>query len=130
MAMHRRIDAAASAAVAKRAAARDVMILAALGAPVDDAAQSFIVDSAPTGGVHADPGAMVSLMSAVDAHALGDAALLAVVASGPGPAKLDAESVSGIIRALLSVGLEADARRFAIEAILAGPPAAAAAAPR
>jgi hypothetical protein len=49
--------------------------------------------------------------------------LLAVAASGDGPARLDADSLSRIIRALRAVGLEADARRFAVEAILAGAPA-------
>lgn len=126
-AMHRRIDAAGSVAAAKRVAARDLLILSALGAPADALVQDFIAANAPVGGARADAGAMLALTNAVDQHALGDAALLAVQASGRGPAKLDAESTSAIVRALRSVGLDNDARRFAIEAILAGAPTVAAA---
>ncbi|MFT3729260.1 MAG: hypothetical protein QM759_15665 [Terricaulis sp.] len=122
--MHRRIDAAGSVAAAKRAAARDLMIFLALGAPADETVQSFLAANTPAGGAHADAAAMSALANAVDQHALGDAGLLAVVASGPGPAKLDAESVSGIVRALHGAGLDTDARRFAVEAIIAGAPAA------
>ena len=51
------------------------------------------------------------------------AALLAVVAAGEGgPARLDAESVERIIRALRGLRLEDDARRIAVEALLAGAP--------
>lgn len=122
VALHRRIDAAGSAAAAKRGAARDAMILAALGAPVDGAVQSFIVQNPPSGGARAESGAMLSLANAVEQHALGDAALLAAVAAGDGPAKLDAESIDRIVRALRGVGLNDDARRFAVEALLAGAP--------
>ena len=65
---------------------------------------------------------MLSLANAVEQHALGDAALLAAVAAGDGPAKLDAESIDRIVRALRGVGLNDDARRFAVEALLAGAP--------
>ena len=129
MVMHRRIDAAGSVIAAKRVAARDLLILSALGATADATVQDFIGANAPVGGVHADAATMLALTTAVDQHALGDAGLLAVAASGRGPAKLDAESVSAIIRALRGVGLDSDARRFAVEAILAGAPAATAAAP-
>jgi hypothetical protein len=121
-ALHRRIDAAGATAPARRAAARDVMILAALGAPVDGPVQSFIVDNPPQGGARAESGAMLALSSAVENQALGDAALLATVAAGNGPAKLDAESISNVIRALRGVRLDNDARRFAVEALLAGAP--------
>jgi hypothetical protein len=122
MAMHRRIDAAGSGAAAKRAAARDVIILAALGAPVDGAVQSFIVQNPPQGGARAESGTMLALANAVEHGELGDAALLATVAAGDGPAKLDAESIDRIVRALRGVRLEDDARRFAVEALLAGAP--------
>ena len=45
--MQRRIDAGASQ---PRAAARDVAILAALGAPMDGAAQTFLLANTPQGG--------------------------------------------------------------------------------
>ncbi len=121
MAMHRRIDGATAAAA--RAAARDVAILAALGAPVDGGVQSFLFANAPQGGARADTGAMLALAAAVERGAVGEGALLAVAAAGEGGyARLDAESVERIIRALRGLGLEGDARRVAVEAILAGPP--------
>lgn len=121
MAMHRRIDAATTAT--SRAAARDVAILAALGAPVDGTVQSFLFANAPQGGARADTGAMLALAAAVERGAVGEGALLAVAAAGEGGyARLDAESVERIIRALRGLGLEADARRVAVEAILAGAP--------
>lgn len=123
LAMHRRIDAAGSGAASKRAAARDVAILAALGAPVDGTVQSFLIANAPQGGARADAGAMLALAGAVERNAVGEGALLAVTAAGEaGPARLDAESLERIIRALRALRLEDDARRFGVEAILAGPP--------
>lgn len=119
-AMHRRID--AGGASGARAAARDVAILAALGAPVDGQVQGFLIANAPQGGARANAGAVLALTNAADRGALGEGALLAVVASGDGVARLDADSVDGILRALRALRLENDARRFAIEAILAGAP--------
>ncbi|WP_395645094.1 hypothetical protein [Terricaulis sp.] len=119
-AMHRRIDGAG--ARGGPAAARDVAILAALGAPVDAQVQTFLLANAPAGGTRANAGAMLALQNAADRGALGEGALLAVVASGDGVARLDADSVDGIIRSLRALRLENDARRFAIEAILAGAP--------
>jgi hypothetical protein len=121
MAMQRRIDRASRQQA--RAAARDVAILAALGAPADGAVQTFLVSNAPQGGARAESGAMLALESAVERGAGGEGALLAVVAAGEGgPARLDAESVARIIHALRGLRLEDDARRVAAEAILAGAP--------
>jgi hypothetical protein len=120
MALQRRIDAGAAQ---PRAAARDAVILAALGAPVNGGAQAFVFANAPQGGARADSGAMLALAAAVERGATGEGALLAVVAAGEGgPARLDAESLERIIRALRGLRLEEDARRIAAEAILAGPP--------
>lgn len=117
-AIHRRIDAGGA-----RAAARDVAILSALGAQVDGQVQRFLLANPPQGGARAEAGAMLTLANAVERGALGEAALLAVAAAGEGgPARLDAESLERIIRALRALRLEADARRFAAEAILAGAP--------
>lgn len=122
VAMQRRIDAAGTAQA--RAAARDVAILAALGAPADGSVQRFILANAPQGGARADAGALVALGSAVERRAVGEGALLAVAAAGEGgPARLDADSVAQIIRALRTLGLDQDARQIAAEAILAGAPA-------
>jgi hypothetical protein len=121
MAMQRRIDRAGRQQA--RAAARDIAILAALGAPADGAVQTFLVANPPQGGARADSGAMLALTSAVERGAVGEGALLAVVAAGEGgPARLDAESIERIVRALRELGLEDDARRVAAEAILAGTP--------
>lgn len=121
MAMQRRIDRATPQQA--RAAARDVAILAALGAPLEGGVQTFLLANAPQGGARADSGAMLALASAVERGAIGEGALLAVVAIGDGgPARLDAESVERIIRALRGLRLEDEARRIAAEAILAGAP--------
>ena len=122
MALHRRIDAAGTGARA-RVAAREITILAALGAPVDGAVQTFVLANAPQGGARAESGAMLALACAVERGAAGEGALLAVVAAGEGgPARLDAESLERILRALRGLRLEDDARRIAVEAILAGAP--------
>ncbi len=124
-ALQRRID---NAGRNPRAAARDATILAALGAPVGGEASAFLLANPPQGGARADSGAMLSLGAAVERGAVGEGALLAVVAAGQaGPARLDAESLDRVIRALRGLGLETDARRIAAEAILAGPPPAPAA---
>jgi hypothetical protein len=120
VAMQRRIDRGAGQ---PRAAARDVAILAALGAPVDGTVQSFLLTNPPQGGARADAGAMLALNAAAERGAVGEGALLAVAAAGEGgPARLDADSLDGLIRALRALRLEEDARRIAAEAILAGPP--------
>ncbi|GAM97979.1 exonuclease SbcC [alpha proteobacterium U9-1i] len=121
MAVRRRIDAAGASQA--RAAARDVAILSAIGLPADEGAQAFVLANAPTGGARADAGAMLALSNAVERRAGGEVALLAIVAGGEaGPARLDAESLERVIRALRAAGLADDARRFAVEALLAGAP--------
>lgn len=120
IAMQRRID---RGAAQPRTAARDVAILSALGAPVDGTVQAFLLTNTPQGGVRADTGAMLALASAVERGAIGEGALLAVVAAGEGgPARLDADSVANLIRALRGLRLDDEARRVAAEAILAGQP--------
>lgn len=122
MAVQRRID--AGGASGARAAARDVAILAALGFPADGAAQRFVLANAPQGGARADAGAMLALANAGERRAAGEAALLAVVAAGQaGPARLDADSLANILRALRAAGLGGEARRIGVEALLAGQPA-------
>lgn len=121
LALHRRMD--AGGASLARAAARDVAIMLALGAPADGAVQAFMFANPPQGGAAADAGAMLALSSAIARNANGEAALLAVIAAGEGgPARLDADSLDRIIRSLRAIGLERDARRFAAEALLAGAP--------
>jgi len=119
-AVHARIDGGGAAQA--RAASRDVALMAAIGFPLDGAAQNLLLTTPPQGGVRADPGAMAALTSALERRATGEAALLVVVAAGDGPAKLDTESAAYLIRVLRALGLDDEARRFAVEAILAGPP--------
>lgn len=117
--LHQRIDGGGGAR-----AARDVAILAALGVATDGQAQRFLIANAPQGGARADAGLMLALQNAADRNAAGEAALLAAAAVGEGGlSRLDAESVSQIIRTLRTLRLDDDARRFAAEAILAGAPA-------
>ena len=94
-----------------------------MGAPVDGSVQAFLLNNAPQGGARADTGAMLALAAAVERGAIGEGALLAAAAAGEGgPARLDAESLERIIRALRGLRLDDDARRIAIEALLAGQP--------
>jgi hypothetical protein len=66
---------------------------------------------------------MLALAASVERGAIGEGALLAVAATGEaGPARLDAESLERIIRALRGLRLEEDARRIAVEALLADAP--------
>lgn len=106
-----------------RAAARDVTLLAALGGQADDETQAFLTANASTGGVAADAATMTALADAVQRQALGEVTLLSALAINPRPSRLDAPSVAQVIGALRAIGLESDARRLAVETILAGIPA-------
>jgi hypothetical protein len=122
MVLQRRIDRGARQHA--RTAARDVTILLALGASTNESVQAFLTANPPQGGAAADADTLRALAAAAERNAAGEGAVLAVVAAGQaGPARLDAGSVAAIIQALRSLGLEADARRVAAEAILAGQPA-------
>lgn len=122
LAMKRRIDAAGASLA--RAASRDVAILAALGAQPDEATQAFLTATPPTGGTAADAATMTALTDAVQRGATGEVGLLAALALHPRPGRLNAESLGQIIGALRTAGFESDARRVAVEAILAGQPTA------
>jgi hypothetical protein len=121
-AMKRRID--AGGASLARPAARDVTLLAALGAQPDEATQAFLTATPPTGGVAADATTMTALADAVQRQATGEVGLLASLALHPRPGRLNAESLTQVIGALRGAGFESDARRVVVEAILAGQPAA------
>jgi hypothetical protein len=119
-ALSRRIDAAG--ATGARGAARDVVIMVAAGAPSNASIDAFLAANPPQGGAAADAGFLLALASASERRAVGETALLAVSACGDGPWRLDAVSLARILSALRAVGLDADARRIAVEAILAGAP--------
>ena len=120
-AMKRRIESAGVGAA--RSAARDVTLLAALGAQADDATQAFLAANTSTGGAPADAATMTALADAAQRQAVGEVALLSALTIHPRPSRLDAASLAQVINAMRSVGLESDARRLAVEAILAGLPA-------
>jgi hypothetical protein len=90
---------------------------------MDETTQGFLLANAPQGGASADAGVLLALAAAVERGAVGEGALLAVIAGGDaGPARLDADSLGRVIRALRALRLEDDARRFAVEALVAGAP--------
>lgn len=128
IALKRRIN--AGGASMGRAAARDIALLTALGAQGDETTQAFFTATPPTGGAATDAATMTALADAVQRQATGEVGLLAALALHPRPGRLNAESLSQIIGALRAAGLENDARRVAIEAILAGQPVAPAPARR
>ena len=121
----RRIDTAAGPA--RAGAARDAMILAAMGASLDSNAQTFLQSNPATGGAPANAEALSALISAAQRGSVGEAGIAAALAAGEGPARLSAESLAQILRALRQAGLDDHARSFAVEALLAGPPGAPAA---
>lgn len=123
MAVHRRMD--GSSTPTARTTARDALIMGAVGFQFDGAAQAFVAANAPQGGVAADAGALSVLNAAAERGSVGEVALYAAIAAGNGPATLDANSVVAIIRALRAARMDGEARRFAVEAILAGGPTAA-----
>jgi hypothetical protein len=99
-------------------AMRDVMILQALGFPLDNAVRRAQLARAPEGGRPADGAVLAALLAASDAGSMGETALLAAIACAPGPGQLDAHSVWTILVSLRLVGLEDEAQAIAAEALL------------
>lgn len=102
-------------------AMRDVLVLQALGFPVDAGVRRAQLATAPAGGRAADPAVLAALVGASEAGAVGETALLAAIAASPGPAALDGPSLWVVITSLRLVGLEDAARAIAVEAFLAPP---------
>lgn len=117
LAIARRVDSAINPAIARRAA-RDIAALSALGAPLTDAAAAMTTRADPAAR-RADPALLAQLVTASQKGAVGETALLAAAALGEGAHTLDPASLTSIIQALRAVGLDADARMVAVEAILA-----------
>jgi hypothetical protein len=122
LAAQRRADTAMGPA--RAGAARDAAILAAMGAALDPTTQAFLQANPPTGGVAADSGALASLISAAQRGSVGEAGIAAAVAVGDGPARVNVDALTQVLRALRQAGLEDHARAFAVEALLAGAPSA------
>jgi hypothetical protein len=113
------LDAAAGAEPKARARAQAAALLAwALAAPLSPETRALIAGLATPAG-KAPVGRSLALDIAADQKAMGEAALLALwtcAESGPaGPAIGDRVR---IVRALHAVGLDADARNFALEGLL------------
>lgn len=115
-AIDRRIAASAASAPA---AARDVTLLAALGAPQSETAVAFARANAPPATTPADPARLAALKEAQARGALGETALRAAAILGDGAQRLDAETLAAVIRTLRAAGLDAEARAAAIEAMTA-----------
>ncbi len=117
LAIARRVDSAANAAIARRAA-RDIAALSALGAPLTDTAAAITLRADPAAR-RADPALLAQLVTASQNGAVGETVVLAAAALGEGAQTLDPASLTSIIQALRAIGLDADARMVAVEAILA-----------
>jgi hypothetical protein len=104
---------------AKSPAQPAALILAAFGAPIDGEARAQFATFDP-GKSAASAGRLAMLDDAAAAGRQGEAALLALSiaadagSAGPGPVDR-----ARLVRALLKAGLEADARAFAVEGLLA-----------
>jgi hypothetical protein len=99
-------------------AMRDVLIMQALGFPLDHTIRRAQLARAPEGGRPADAAVLAALLGASDAGSVGETALLAAIACAPGPAQLDAQSLWTILVSLRLVGLEDEAQAIAMEALL------------
>jgi len=115
--VRRRIDDGAGGGPAMR----DVLILQALGFPVDASVRRAQLGQSPTGGRPADGAVIAALQSAAEAQAVGEVALLAAIAASGGADTLDGQSLWVIINALRLVGLEDAAQEIGMEALLIRP---------
>jgi hypothetical protein len=95
------------------------VLLAALGAPLSESARAdFAAFTAGEG--RAPPARLLTLEDAAQARRMGETALIALwIAADSGPAGPAPGDRAQIVRALQAVGLEADARAFAVEGFLA-----------
>jgi hypothetical protein len=104
---------------AKSPAQPAALILAAFGAPMDGEARARFATFDP-GKSAASAGRLTVLDDAAAAGRQGEAALLALsIAADAGPAGPGPVDRARLVRALLKAGLEADARAFAVEGLLA-----------
>jgi len=127
-----RADALAALLVALGDPAAPVVLAGALApqAPVEPAAEDTVGDAAaeagaasaiaPLAAAEPAPAALaVQLLEAAAAGRRGEAVLIGLVVLGTGPATAPLADAAAVVRALRTVGLEAEARRLAIETALA-----------
>lgn len=95
-------------------------LLTALGEPVDRGFWSPLIDgSAAPPRVRVDDGLEAGLSAAADALATGEVVLLSLVGLGKPPvAEADPNFLARVVAAYRFVGLEEEARRLAVEAVL------------
>lgn len=116
-------------------ARRDVTALAAMGAPIQGAAERLLAApvSAPTpprapasAAATAQAARLATVLDAVQRRAVGETGLNAAVLVADGAQRLDAATLDQTLRALTAVGLGDFAADVALEAMLSVTPAAAA----
>ncbi|HEY3694026.1 hypothetical protein [Phenylobacterium sp.] len=95
------------------------LLLAGLGAPLSESARAGFAGFTAGAG-KTPPARLLALEDAARAGRMGETALIALwIAADAGPAGPAAGDRAQIVRALRAVGLEADARAFALEGFLA-----------
>ena len=108
------------AAEKNRRALRVFSLFEALGQEIPEQYWSALIGTEVAGDQDAIPIVALSrLRASADAGRLGETVTLALVALGPaGPAKADIVTLDSVLRALVTVGLESEARSLALEAML------------
>lgn len=101
--------------------ARELMMLKALGHELTPGAEAWLNSvQAQAGGFMPGPDVLQALEMAAAAGRMGETALLALIAVGPGgPQEANPVALAKAVRALKAVGLEQEARRLALESVLA-----------
>jgi hypothetical protein len=118
IAAQRRIDTARPQA--QGLVARDIMAVMAAGFELDQSSVAMIARAVPAPGRRIDPLLAAQLSSAAQRNALGETALVAALILGDGAERLDAATLTQVVRALQQVGLADMARAATVEALIAG----------
>jgi hypothetical protein len=110
-----------------RAHVRLLRLFEAMGVPIGEAhwlplrATRVFVEAVTVDGGHTDTTRLEALDRAVAGDHTGEAVALALLALGEGgPAAASVEALDRVLRALRALGLEAEARRLAVEALAVG----------
>jgi hypothetical protein len=111
-----------------RTALRDVLVLSVFGAPIQGRAEGLVLASpapAPTASSPAtqrQDSLLATLISAQQRGAAGEAALAAGALIADGPHALAPDALETVLKAMRGAGLDAYARRAAVEALLSTGP--------
>lgn len=100
---------------------RALALLAAAGAPLSSAERASLSDARPSPGASLSEGTLARLQAAALAGSTGEAALLAARAVGPDPQRLATRDLMGLLLALRTAGLEADAANVVTDVLLGSP---------